>query len=60
MFSVYLAVAEAEAYLDPFVEHAEAPYQDTSALHWEACCGAAGVGGVGQIEQSGVSSVHGP
>lgn len=37
-----------------------APCQDTFALHWEACCGAAGVGDVGQIEVTGESSVEGP
>ena len=50
----YLAVA----YLAPFVDHAAAPCRDTSALHWGACCGAAGVGG--QTKEFGEVSVEGP
>lgn len=44
-----LAVTGAGACLGPFVSHAAAPCLDTFALHWEAYCGAAGVGGVWQI-----------
>ncbi len=50
----YLAVAVAEACLGPTVDHAADPCQDTSALHWGACYGAAGVGCVGQTEGFGV------
>lgn len=59
LFTAYLVVAGAEAYLDPFVDHAVAPCQDTSALHWGACCGAAGVEGEGQTEGFGEFSVDG-
>lgn len=56
----YLAIAGEKADLDPLVELAEAPCPDTSDLHWGACCEAAGVEGVGQIEGLGVSSADGP
>lgn len=49
--SGFYLVAGAETCLDPFVEHAEGPYQDTSVQHWRPCCGAAGVGGVGPIQR---------
>lgn len=54
--AAYLAVAA--VYLDPFVDHAAAPCQDTFGLHWGAC-GAAGVGGVWQLMGFGEFFVHG-